>query len=50
MVCAKNEGRAVNQVEMASFAESRAHEKMPPKRNCVEGILDVSGYAMPARI
>lgn len=37
MIGAKNEGRAVNQVKMASFAECRAHEKMPPKANLCRG-------------
>ena len=32
VIGAKNEGGAINQMQMASFVESRAHVKMPPKR------------------
>ncbi len=42
VIGAKDEGRAVNQMQMTSFVEIAAHKKMPPKRMCVGGILDVS--------
>ena len=49
VIGAENEGGAVNQMQMASFAESRAHVKMPPKRFARWRHTRRVGRAMPVR-